>query len=60
MEFRILKYFLTVAKEESFSRAAEKLHLSQPTLSRQVKDLEDEYGNVPDTKVEKDKRCSIF
>ena len=44
MELRVLKYFLTVAQEESFSRAAEKLHLTQPTLSRQLKDLEDEFG----------------
>lgn len=44
MELRVLNYFLTVAREESFSRAAEKLHLSQPTLSRQVRDLEEEFG----------------
>lgn len=44
MEFRVLQYFLAVAREESVSGAAEFLHLSQPTLSRQLKDLEDELG----------------
>ena len=44
MEFRVLKYFLVVAQEENFTRAAQKLHLSQPTLSRQLHDLEEEYG----------------
>lgn len=44
MELRVLKYFLVVAQEENFTRAAEKLHLSQPTLSRQLRDLEEEYG----------------
>lgn len=44
MEFRVLKYFLVVAQEGNFTRAAEKLHLSQPTLSRQLRDLEEEYG----------------
>lgn len=42
MELRVLKYFLAVAKEESISGAANALHLSQPTLSRQLKDLEEE------------------
>lgn len=44
MELRVLHYFLTVAQEGNFSRAAEKLHLSQPTLSRQIRDMEEEYG----------------
>lgn len=44
MEIRVLKYFLAIAREQSISRAAEQLHLSQPTLSRQIKDMEDELG----------------
>lgn len=40
IETRLLKYFLMVAQEHSFSRAAEKLHISQPTLSKQMADLE--------------------
>lgn len=44
MEIRLLKYFLTVAREESISGAAEFLHLTQPTLSRQMMELEEELG----------------
>lgn len=44
MELRVLRYFLAVAQEESISGAAEYLHLTQPTLSRQLMDLENELG----------------
>ncbi len=44
MEIRVLKYFLAVAREQNISAAAESLFLSQPTLSRQLKELEEELG----------------
>ena len=44
MEIRVLRYFLTVAREESITRAAEVLHITQPTLSRQLSQLEEETG----------------
>jgi DNA-binding transcriptional LysR family regulator len=44
MELRHLRYFVAVGEEENMSRAAVKLHVSQPALSKQVRDLEDEIG----------------
>lgn len=42
MDLRVLRYFLTVAKEQSFTKAAHQLNITQPTLSRQLAALEDE------------------
>lgn len=44
MEFRVLKYFLTVVREENITKAANVLHITQPTLSRQLAQLEDDLG----------------
>lgn len=44
MEIRVLRYFLTVVREEGINRAAEALHITQPTLSRQLSQLEKEVG----------------
>lgn len=44
MELRVLNYFLMVAREENITRAAELLHVTQPTLSRQIAQLEEELG----------------
>ena len=44
MELRLLRYFLTVAKEQNFTKAAEQLHITQPTLSRQMAAFEEDLG----------------
>ena len=44
MELRTLSYFLAVAREQNMTEAANVLHVTQPTLSRQIADLEDELG----------------
>lgn len=44
MELRVLNYFLAVAREENITKAAQSLHITQPTLSRQLAHLEEELG----------------
>ena len=44
MELRTMRYFLAVAREENMTRAAELLHVTQPTLSKQLKSLDDVFG----------------
>ncbi|MDO4937825.1 MAG: LysR family transcriptional regulator, partial [Sutterellaceae bacterium] len=44
MELRALRYFVEVVRQKSYTTAAQKLFVTQPTLSRQVADLEDELG----------------
>lgn len=44
MEIRVLRYFLTVVREENITKAAEVLHITQPTLSRQLSQMEDDIG----------------
>ena len=44
MEIRVLRYFVEMAREGSMTRAAERLHITQPTMSKQLHELEDELG----------------
>ena len=48
MEIRVLRYFLTVVREESITKASEVLHITQPTLSRQLAQMEEDIGEPVD------------
>ena len=59
MELRVLRYFLTVAQAESISAAAEVLHVTQPTLSRQLMELEAELGTTLFARARKKRRMAL-
>lgn len=59
MELRVLKYFLSVAKEQNFSKAAQQLFITQPTLSRQIKELEEELGTTLFFRGTKNKKVTL-
>ena len=58
MEVRVLRYFLAIAREENMTRAAERLHISQPSLSKEIKKLEDELGHELFIRTNKNMRLS--
>lgn len=53
MDIRVLQYFLAVVREESITTAAETLRMTQPPLSRQLSDLEDELGKTAHSREQK-------
>lgn len=59
MELRILKYFLAIAREGSIIKAAETLYITQPTLSRQIIDLEDQLGTKLLVRGNKNKKITL-
>lgn len=58
MEIRILRYFLAIAREENMTRAAERLHISQPSLSKEIKKLEEELGHTLFVRTNKNMRLT--
>lgn len=59
MELRVLRYFLAVVREESISKAAESLHLTQPTFSRQLMELETELGTKLINRGKKNRKVTL-